>query len=285
MQIATVLCPIDFSSLDDAEVGLAIEVCRAFGAKLVLHHNQAAAEPGFSRAWEWRKADEAHHPPTNPERRMQAVLDEVAGRVAAEAVMTSGPVTQVILSLAEALPADLVVLGSHGWSTQDHASVTEHLIDRSSRPVLTFEEGVANTCDFRLGRPGETARVVVAADLHRDARRVVAYACALSRIVPLDLVLLHVLTGDTSAAAAAHAQAALDAQVPSDLVDRVAAQVRIGPSAETIVEYVDETRPAFVMLGEHAPGLVRRLLTRSTTRDVLRQLRCPVWVVPPAAVV
>jgi hypothetical protein len=36
-----------------------------------------------------------------------------------------------------------VVLGSHGWSTQDHASVTERLIDRCSRPVLTFEEGVA----------------------------------------------------------------------------------------------------------------------------------------------
>jgi hypothetical protein len=52
VQIRTVLCPIDFSTLDPAEIDVALEVCRTFGARLVLHHNLAGAVPGFSRSWE-----------------------------------------------------------------------------------------------------------------------------------------------------------------------------------------------------------------------------------------
>ena len=280
MRIHTVLCPIDFSGLDDVEIGLAAEVCRAFGATLLLHHNLAAAEPGFSRAWEWTKAHEGHLDAIpEAERRVQAVLDRVAGRVPAEAAITSGPVGSAILTLAQEMPADLVVLGSHGWSTQDHSSVTERLVDQSPCPVLTFQEGVADTHAFRLG--GEPRRVVVATDLSHDARSAVAYACAMARVLPIELDLLHVIRDKPDDAAVAHAHAALDGQVPSDLVERVTAHVRVGPAAETIVAYVEETKPAFVVIGEHAHGLIRRLLTHDTTREVVHELQCPVWVVPP----
>jgi nucleotide-binding universal stress UspA family protein len=286
MRIRTVLCPIDFSILDELELGIATEVCRAFDATLVLHHNLAAADPGFSRAWEWAKAHGEHRDEVpDAERRLQALVNEVAHSVRAQGTMTSGPIAQVVLALARGLDVDLIVLGSHGWSTQDHASVTERLIAESPCPVLTFQEGVSDATTFRLSGEAGTAPlpVLVPTDLTRGSSAAVAYACALARELPLRLDLLHVVTVDPSDATVAHAQVGIDSHVPPDLVGRVVGHVRVGPAAETIAEYADETAPAFVVLGEHARGFVRRLLTRDTTRDVMHSLRCPVWVVPPQA--
>jgi nucleotide-binding universal stress UspA family protein len=281
MRIATVLCPIDFSGLDRLEIDVALEVCRAFGAKLVLHHNMETTEPGFSRAWEWHKAHASTAP--SADRRLQALLDELGKEVPAEGAITSGLIGQAVTTLAGRIGADLIVLGSHGWSTQDHASVTERLVDDSPCPVLTFQEGATDVGRFRLrSEAGEPpVRVLVPTDLTRDSSAAVGYACNLARRLPLRLDLLHVLTSDQSDRAAEGAQAAIDSHVPPDLVDRVSAHVRLGPAAETIVEYADETTPMFLVLGEHAHGFVRRLLTRDTTRAVVHEVRCPVWVIPP----
>jgi nucleotide-binding universal stress UspA family protein len=281
MRIRTVLCPIDFSGLDEGEIAVASEVCRAFGATLVLHHNLAAAEPGFSRAWEWTKAHEGHEAGIpEAERRLRRLVERVGRDVHVEAAITSGPVGQVVLSLAQGLDVDVIVLGSHGWSTQDHASVTERLVDEAPCPVLTFQEGVADPRAFRLAAVGEhRLRAVVPTDLTRNGSSALAYACALARALPLELDLLHVITSDQSTSAAL-AERALDGHVPPDLVDRVRAHVRTGTPAEAIVAYAAETMPAFLVLGEHARGLVRRLLTRDTTRAVMRAVGCPVWVVP-----
>jgi nucleotide-binding universal stress UspA family protein len=283
MRIGTVLCPVDFSGLDEAEIAMATEICRAFGATLILHHNVAAAVPGFSRAWEWTAAHEGHRDEIpDAEARLRGLMAKIGDDVHTESAITCGPVGQVVLSVAEGLGADLVVIGSHGWSSQDHASVTERLVDHSPCPVLTFRERGDGSRPFRLAgdRP---VRVVVPTDLTHDSTCAVEYACALARRLPLDIDLLHVLSEGSDDVAAASAQLVLDAHVPPDLVDRVTAHVRVGPAAETIVAYVDETRPTFVLMGEHAQGLLRRLLTRDTTRAVTRDLACPVWIVPPAS--
>jgi nucleotide-binding universal stress UspA family protein len=286
MRIRTVLCPVDFSGLDDAGIAMASEICRAFDATLVLHHNLAAAVPGFSRAWEWTAAHEGHREGIpDAEARLRRLMGKLGAGVRTESVITCGPVGQVVLSLADGLQADLVVLGSHGWSSQDHASVTERLVDESPCPVLTFREGADGVREFHLADDDRRVRVVVATDLSHDSASGVGYACALARRLPLVIDLLHVLPEGSDDAAVAHAQTALDAHVPPDLVDRVTAHVRVGPPVETIADYVEEAHPAFVIMGEHTHGLVRRLLTRDTTRAVMHEIGCPVWIVPPAMAV
>lgn len=283
MRIHRVLCPIDFSTLDPLEIGIALEVCRTFGARLVLHHNLAAAMPGFSRAWEWDKAHQADGlDQAEAERRMRRLVRQVAGDVRAEAIVTTGPIAAVVLGLAHMLPAELIVLGSHGWSTQDHASVAERVLRDAPCPVLTFREA-SDAASLRLRSPEGQLRVVVPTDLGDGGAAAVAYACELARELDLRVELLHVL-GEASGASPEAAQAAMDALVPPDLVDRVTGHVRRGAPGDAIVRYVDGTSPAFVVLGEHAHGLVRRFLTRDTTREVAHRVRCPVWVVPPARV-
>lgn len=282
MRIRTVLCPLDFSRLDEQELEIALEVCRTFGAKLVLHHDLAAAEPGFSRAWEWANAHagEAGREPAAVAR-LQTLLDRIAVGVPAEAAITSGLLAESVLTLAAKLSADLVVLGSHGWSTQDHASVTERVIARLPCPVLTFQEQTG-TPPFRLRpEPGDPPiRVVVATDLTATSVTAVGYACALARDVGIHLELLHVLPAEAAGAAVIHAQARLEGLVPPDLVDAVSAHLRRGDPVDETALYVAALAPAFVVLGQHARSMVRHLFTRDTTRALVRRVECPAWVVP-----
>jgi nucleotide-binding universal stress UspA family protein len=285
MRIRTVLCPIDFSALDDQEVAIAVEVCRTFDAKLVLHHDLPAADPGFPRAGDWTKARQGEMAPEDlAAAGLRALLDRVAGTVPAEAVVTSGPLVESVLGLAERLPADLMVLGSHGWSSAEHASVTSAVIDRARCPVLTFQERKP-AAPFRLrALPGAPMlRVLVPTDLTPASAAAVRYACALARRLAFQIELLHVVSDDASGTAFDRAQRALVDLVPSDLLGDVSAHVRRGEPGQVITSYVDVTEPAFVVLGEHARGLVRRLLTPDTTQAVMRRIGCPAWVIPAGA--
>jgi nucleotide-binding universal stress UspA family protein len=284
MRIRTVLCPIDFSGLDERELAIALEVCRTFAAKLVLHHDLPAAEPGFSRAWDWAKAQQALPSEGEVAARMRALLDRVAGGVPAEAVVTTGALAGSVLALAERLPADLMVLGSHGWSTQDHASVTERVIDRAPCPVLTFQErSVAPPFRLRVEPGGPPRRALVPTDLTPGSAAAVQYACGLARHLRIEVELLHVMPDDATGAAIDHAYRVLDGFVPPDLADEVSARVRHGDPRTEIPAYAEVTAPTFVILGEHARGFVRHFFTTDTTQAVVRRIDCPAWIVPAAA--
>ena len=54
LAIRTVLCPVDFTPATPRQLGLATDLCRAFGARLVLHHNLAAVPFGAGVTWMWQ---------------------------------------------------------------------------------------------------------------------------------------------------------------------------------------------------------------------------------------
>ncbi len=281
--LRNVLCPIDFSDLSRKELALAAEVCAAFGARLLLHHNIAGVQPGVTRAWEWNEVhrDDGSSSSISAESQLRALIKEIKGPVAVEASISSGPLGVVLLELANALPADLLVLGSHGWSTADHASVTERLIDRSPCPVLTLHEGV-NAEGFRLRDPqGNGVAVVVPTDLSDSAQKAVAYAFEMARFLPLQVHLLHVLPGGASVQQLEKAQEALAASTPEDIpAIQVHEHVETGDPTARIIEVSQRLGAAFIVMGEHARSFFRRVFTHDTARDVLHRAPCPVWFVP-----
>ena len=289
MRIRTILCPIDFSNLSGTEIQSAAEVGRAFGARLVLHHNRMAIAPGLARAWDWEATHRTERlGEAEAERRMAAALGAVPAGIPAEGVISAGPVGLVVQALAEQLPADLVVIGSHGWSTPDHASVTERVIAQAPCPVLILHEGGERP--LLLGdEPGRspTPRAVVPTDLSPTAGHALKYAYALARALPLHLDLLHVLPGGLHRSAAAEnaAREQLEAVVPGDLTTRVVTSVRYGEPTTEILAYLADVRPEFAVLGEHARDILRHLFTRDTTRAIVHAASCPVWIVPARAAV
>jgi len=283
MKIGTVLCPIDFSELAERELALAVAVAETFGGRLVLHHNVSVISPGFSKAWEWDQTHGRDGPSTDEaQKRVEALLARLPSEIRArsEAVITHGPLARVVLALAENLPADLLVLGTHGWSTEDHASVTERVIEQASCPVLTI--GVSsNPASFRLkAEPGSPRpRLLVPTDFSPSAGKALAWSIELAREFRLRLDLLHVTLG----AAGQEALHALDGLVPSDLRTHAECHVRVGRPEDEIEEFVRRTSPALVVVGTHARSFWRRLFTRDVARELLHGITAPVCFVPPTA--
>ena len=286
MQIRTILCPIDFSDVSARDLDVAVEVARAFGARLVLHHNRSAVPPGLARQWDWDAThqDEAHAD-ADAQRHMQSALASLPSEVCPEGVVSFGPLGPLILRLAEELPADLVVLGSHGWSTEDHASVTDRLISQAPCPVLTFDERAEAPARFRLAsRPavGKAPCIVVPTDFSETGDRAVEYGLSLAQALAARVHLLHVLAA-SSPDARFNAESRLARAVSPSLRERVAIDLREGDVRTEILAHLGTVRPTFAVLGEHARGLVRRWLTRDTTRAVVHGAICPIWVVPRGA--
>ena len=281
MRVRTILCPVDFSDLSATETDVAVQVAREFGARLMLHHDCAAIPPGIARQWDWESTHAMTDSEAQAERRMQAALNALPRDVRAEGVVSVGSVVGALLALAEELPADLIVLGSHGWSTETHASVTERIIAEAPCPVLTFNEGALATGRFRL-RPaagGEPPIAVVPTDFSPTAAHAVRYAWALARALPIRVHLLHAVPRRSRDAESA-ARSRLAALQPADMSGRVDVHVTVGDAAEVIFAHLAAVQPAFAVLGEHARALVRRVFTRDTARRVVHDASCPVWIVP-----
>ena len=285
MNIRTILCPVDFSALSARALEAAVEVARAFRGRLVLHYNRMAVAPGLSRAWDW---ESTHYreclPEAEAERQMQDALAAVPASVVAEGVISAGPVGLVVLSLAERLPADLIVIGSHGWSTLEHASVTERVIAKTPCPVLCLHEGRQEPLRLAAEAGAAAPRAVVPTDFSPTAQHAVRYACALAHELPIHLELLHVL-GESHRTESAEraARERLDAAVPRELRGRASSCVRHGQPTTEILSHLRAMRPQFAILGEHARDVWRRLFTPDTTRAIMHEAGCPVWIVPRAS--
>ena len=276
--IKTVLCPIDFSELSRSELALAIEVCSAFGAKLVMHHNHSEVAPGLTRQWEWDQYHQAGYiTEDETEARLRALLAAVPQGVAAEATVSRGPVGLILLDMAARLPADLVVLGYHGLKDLDHASVTERMLEQSAAPLLTIHEGAAID-RFKLS--GGEVPVLVSTDLSDGAAVITDYAFALARRLPLHLHLLHVASGVATQGTIYAAQEKLKGLVPPDLAGRVTCHVSRGSAVGNILEAAERVQAGFMVMGEHTRGLLLSLFVRDNAKAVLEKAVCPVWYVP-----
>ena len=276
--IETILCPVDFSTLSNRELEVAVELCQAFDARLVLHHNLQLAPPGLSKAWEW---EETHPPAEGAEGEAHRHMDELLGRipeaVRAEAVVSHGLVVPVLLHLVRQLPAQLMVLGSHGWSSEDHASVAERIVESCPCPVVTISQGGDTAQGFRLRSVEgyDLARVLVPTDFSKTAGEAMSYAFDLARSLPVRLHLLHV-SGKEGEDALEAARRQLRELVPADLAERTEVSASPGPVVDALLASTKEIDPRLIVMGRHARGLLRRFFTHDHAREMLHQANCPV---------
>jgi len=295
LQIRTVLCPLDLTDLDARAIGLAVEVCRAFGARLILHHNLNHVPAGAAVSWMYHQE---HQNGRSPEKKaaeaLRALLNYLPPEIRGEARLSNGGTATAVLQVEESTGADLVILSTRGASTQDHSSVTEQIIEQSPCPVLALHEGGEPALHIA---PADTQilDVLVPTDFSPSGERATFYACELARVLPLRLHLLHVVprksswveTGSFLAGtqiledkSVTEARRQLAAAVPQELENRVTVHVEVGDPAEKIAETAVRLGVSCVIMGAHARTLLRRFLTRDTSLALLHKMECPVWFVP-----
>lgn len=144
-----IICPVDFSRISLEALDLAVELAQSCGGTIVIVH---VLEPIIA------PTDFTFGPLT-----MTDVEDKLADRASesikeiipklgisserTEIKVARGIASQEIVKIAEETGADLIVMGTHGYTGVTHAllgSTAERVVRRAPCPVLTMKGKAAN---------------------------------------------------------------------------------------------------------------------------------------------
>jgi nucleotide-binding universal stress UspA family protein len=299
VRIERVLCPTDFSEFSERALSRAVGLARWFEARVTALHvvprilatatptypgSYLALPPGFLQA----QRDEA-------EQALRRLVEPHLGEGAPiEVKLVDGDPARAIQAEAEALPADLVVMGTHGRSGFEHmlmGSVAERVLRTAPCPVLTVRNASPEP-------PGPLfRRILCPIDLTRASERTLDMALSLAEETLARVTLLHVVEGFLGESGPElYRPVPETAGLRSQLVDEARAQlqraaqrvhgfctvterVEAGSAWRQILSVADETYADLIVMGVHAQGAVGRLFFGSTANQVVRHASCPVLTV------
>lgn len=147
-----IVAAVDFSERTEAVIALASSQAKAFGARLWIVH-VAAPEPGFVGydAGPQSVRDNVAKHIRERHREIQDLADGVrSAGVEATALLIRGVTVKALLSEAERLEADLLVLGSHGHGLMHRVllgSVSQAVLQKSTIPVLLIPPKAPKSSD------------------------------------------------------------------------------------------------------------------------------------------
>ena len=278
LSIRTVLCSVDFSAATDRQVDLAIEICRAFGAQLILHHNHVELALGSGVGWMWAPGSGKFA--LTAEQRLRDLVARVPAGTPAEMRLTSGSIADAVLAVGHAVDADLVVLSTRATTSHGDGSVTDRVLQSATLPIFAMHDALH---DHRTPRFTATERqsLLVPTDLTPASQPAVNVAFDLARRFAFDVHLLHVLPhGAADGEAAAHAHRMMAALAPPDLPRPLEEHIDTGIPARAIAIAAEQISAACIVMGEHARTPMRHWFRPDTSQGVLHPAPCPIWYVP-----
>ena len=189
LKVRNIIVPIDFSKMSLQAIQIARQLARRFGASIHLAHvrqsNYTAdfVAPAFM---------------TYEQEGEQTALEELK-KVASECgvssdtcdVLSGAPPFDEICRLAHAIPADLVVMPTHGRTGLKHVflgSTAERIVQHSSCPVLVTR---GKTVKSRNGSQAGMKTILVPVDFSSCSREGLRYAIAFANEFGAKIILLH----------------------------------------------------------------------------------------------
>ena len=296
LAIRRILCPTDFSELAKGALEQAIVLGRRHEAEIVCACVIPTLMPptaGLPFAL----------PPHFDARARQAAFDELgrfsepsrATGLSTRLEVLEGNVASSIVGLAESLPADLVVMGTHGASGFERlmlGSVTEKVLRHASCPVLTVPR--------RAHEAGHTPHagfksILCPVDFADASDGALHLAISLARESSARLLLVHVLESsadggarDLSRWTVPEYRLVLEKEAQERLHAALRPQNRAGYVVEELLAsgkpYVEILRLAesracdLIVMGSHG-GTLGTALFGSTAQHVVRAAECPVVTV------
>lgn len=295
IRLQRILCPVDLSEFSRRALHHAVALARWYDADVTA----LSVRPTVLTPTPWVEYP-ASFPLESPEDRqraddaVRAFVRETAGPVGANVVLKEGPVVSEIITAAMELPADLIVMGTHGLSGFERfvlGSVTEKVLRKAPCPVLTVPpaSAVADTAvAFKT--------IVCGVDFSPASRRAFDHALSLAEESGGHLVLVHVLEwfAAEEPRISAHfnvseyrhlrereAREQLGGWVPEEARTWCDPEVVIGygkPYAE-LLRVATEKRADLLVLGVHGHTILDLALFGSTTQHIVREAVCPVLTV------
>lgn len=295
LHVERILCPTDFSDFAARALRQAVALGRWFGSEVTVLH----VVPRVLPAGEGVPYVPALLSPDSPfHQQVQEELAQFVEPVRHEPVvihtrLREGVAWREIEAEARSLPADLIVVGTHGRSGFEHlvlGSVTEKLLRLAPCPILTVCRGPKPSAQRKL-----FSRIVCAADLSPESAATLSYALSLAEEGETRIILLHVLEERFDPRERevppeqvvmrreieAFARERLQAAVPGEAREwcSVEERVVVGKPYREILQVAAEEAADLIVVGAHAQGPLHRLLFGSTASQVVRGAACPVLVV------
>jgi len=301
IEIDRILCPVDFSECSGPALERAVRLGNWFDARIeVLHVIPFVPYAMPANMGPFYCPDPLELAAAQRRRAAQSIADLVApfrdDRVPIVTKVLEGDPWRVILEEAEAVPADLLVIGTHGRSGFERlllGSVAEKVLRRATCPVLTVRHASPHPLTGPLFR-----RILCAADLTQASEQTLHVALSLATENDAQITLLHVIDtppGDTWAGFhvavpevgpshhefVARATAELRKPVPdaARILCKVTERVETGAPWSEILRVANQMDADLIVMGAHTRGAVGRIFLGSTASNVVRRATCPVLLI------
>ena len=301
MTLRHVLCPVDLSETSRRALQHAAALAVWYDSSLqALYVDTTLPIEGLSEFGDFAIARAALdvRPATRAAADVRTFVDRAACPTPVDvAVEQSTHIEGAILERARALPADLIVMGSHGRSGVERlllGSVTEHVLRAAKCPVLVVppHDTVApSTVSFKT--------IVCAIDFSESSLAALTWALSLAEEADARLSLLHVIevppdlrtsavvtereVDELHAAFEADALERLRALIPADASDYCSVETATvsGAAGHAILAFAQQRHADLIVMGAQGHGAIERLVFGSKTRDVVCGATCPVLTVRP----
>lgn len=298
IQISKILCPVDFSDLSRDALEHAVALANWYRAELsVLHVFVIPSVPVPAAGFPVESLPPMPISSTSTEDELKSFAKAVIGSadIKWESFVSPGIGAAVeIARLAEKIPADLIVMGTHGRSGFDRfllGSVTERLLRLATVPVMTVPPRLKRSESVRY------RAILCPIDFSDESTNALRYALSLAQEADARLTLLHVVEGfldepdeqdfrdlnilDYYEQLAKRASERLAAAVPDEarVWSRPTEQVVKGKAYQQILRIAEEGNYDLIVMGVRGRGALNRFVFGSTTDHVIRQAHCPVLTI------
>jgi nucleotide-binding universal stress UspA family protein len=305
IDIQRILCPVDYSDFSRRALEHAVAIARWYGSTVTAFHVSAVMPaapfaPGMQAVTATPLTLEGRET-------MLATLHRFAGPelrasgVRLEFDVTEGGAAAEILDKAKAMPSDLIVLGTHGYSGFDRlvlGSVTEKVLRKATCPVLTVP---AHAPDDKPSTEAIFKRILCPVDLSDCSLTALGYAISLAKEADAHLTILSVvdlplgLWPDADIApsklppdlrayidtAERDREKSLAALIPADArtYATIDTAVMTGTPYRKIIAAAADAKAGLIVMGVRGRGAADLLLFGSTAQHVVRQATCPVLTI------
>ena len=292
MDLARILCPVDFSEASEHAVAQAVVMAGFYKSHITALHVLTPLTLGALGV--------ATSAEEEPDRRRRLTSETFAGAmskgIAVDVLIDVGQPVGLILDRAANLPANLIVMGTHGTSGFQHlilGSVAEKVLRKAPCPVLTVPPCAQATS--RL--PFE--HLLCAVDFSAPSRDALRSAFSLAQESGARLTLLHVLEwpweeppspmpgelpfeqgvalSEFRRYMEASATNRLESLIPPS-VPRSQVTVRLGNGKPyvQVLNAAAQERSDLIIVGVHGRNPIDMALFGSTTNQIVRRATCPV---------
>jgi nucleotide-binding universal stress UspA family protein len=296
VEFKQILCPIDFSEASSHAIDQAAAVAGYYQSRITALHVVA---PLFAVAGVATSPDEAGEVDRFRRLTTEEFAPASAKGIRVEAFVDVGQPASTILDRAVSLPADLIVIGTHGTSGFQHlvlGSVTEKVLRKATCPVLTVPPRAQATSQLPF------KRLLCAVDFSDASLDAVRSALSLTQESGSTLTLLHVLEwpweeppppqleqlpveqgfalAEFRRYSEESAKKRLESLIPPSVpTSRVSTRLINGKPYVQILHVAAEEQADLIVLGVYGRNPLDLALFGSTTNQVVRRATCPVLTI------